>query len=105
MLALVLGKPIFAISYHEKFQPLMEGVGLAEFSQNIERIDPDELIVKVNKLRENTSGINLEAKRVTEGYRVALDEQYKRIAGVLCCPTSEKLAIQDNTGDDLTRAI
>src|SRR5271170_930372 len=74
VLALMLRKPVFAISYHEKFQPLMDGVGLGEFCQDIEHIDVDELIGKLIRLRENGSGIKLQIARETESYRRALDE-------------------------------
>jgi len=82
LLALMLGKPVFAISYHEKFQPLMNGVGLGGFCQDIEHIDIDELIGKVVRLQENASSIKLQIARETESYRSALDEQYERILEV-----------------------
>jgi len=56
VLALILKKPVFAISYQEKFQPLMEGVGLGEFYHDIDHIDVDELIGKVSILKENAPG-------------------------------------------------
>src|SRR5262249_44618683 len=77
LLALMLRKPVVAISYHEKFQPLMNGVGLGEFCQDIEHIDVDDLIGKVVRLQENASGIKLQIARETESYRAALDEQYE----------------------------
>jgi polysaccharide pyruvyl transferase WcaK-like protein len=93
LLALMLKKPVFAISYHEKFQPLMDGVGLGGFCQDIEHIDVDDLIVKVVRLVENGASIKLQIERDTESYRVALDEQYKQIlevshlSGVSACET------------------
>jgi polysaccharide pyruvyl transferase WcaK-like protein len=77
LLGLMLGKPVIAISYHEKFQPLMTGVGLGKFCQDIEHIDVDELIGKVVTLQENAPGIKLQIARETESYRIALDEQYE----------------------------
>jgi polysaccharide pyruvyl transferase WcaK-like protein len=82
VLAVMLGKPVFAISYHEKFQPLMDGVGLGGFCQDIEQIDVDELIGKVSILREDVPAIKLHIARETERYRVALDEQYERLVGI-----------------------
>jgi polysaccharide pyruvyl transferase WcaK-like protein len=79
LLALMLRKPVFAISYHEKFQPLMNGVGLGEFCQDIEHIDVDELVGKMVRLQNNISGIKLQIARETETYRMALDAQYERI--------------------------
>ena len=77
LLGLMLGKPVIAISYHEKFQPLMTGVGLGEFFQDIEHIDVDELIRMVVKIQENGPDIRLQIARETESYRIALDHQYE----------------------------
>ncbi|SDS99853.1 polysaccharide pyruvyl transferase family protein [Bradyrhizobium canariense] len=79
LLGLMLGKPAMAISYHEKFQPLMSGVGLGEFYCDIERIDVDELIGKVVELVEDAPAIEARLALKTESYRAALDEQYRRI--------------------------
>jgi polysaccharide pyruvyl transferase WcaK-like protein len=79
LLGLMLGKPVIAISYHEKFQPLMNGVGLGGFCQDIEHIDVDDVIGKVVSLQKNALGIKLQIARETASYRIALDEQYERI--------------------------
>lgn len=79
LLGLMLGKPAMAISYHEKFQPLMSGVGLDEFCCDIERIDVDELIGKVIKLVEDAPAIEARIALKAESYRAALDEQYQRL--------------------------
>jgi polysaccharide pyruvyl transferase WcaK-like protein len=93
LLAVMLGKPVFALSYHEKFQPLMSGVGLGGFCQDIEHINVDELIGKVVGLHKNARGIKLQIAQETEGYRVALDEQYERILKVLSRPISKSRKI------------
>jgi polysaccharide pyruvyl transferase WcaK-like protein len=93
VLALMLKKPVFAVSYHaEKFQPLMEGVGLSEFYYDIGHIDIDELIAKVIKLQENAPAISVRTARRTESYRTALDEQYERMLKVLSVPSNPTLA-------------
>jgi polysaccharide pyruvyl transferase WcaK-like protein len=79
LLALMLRKPVFAISYHEKFQPLMDGVGLGEFCQDIEHINVDELVEKIVRLHEDGADIKLNITQEIERYRIALDEQYERI--------------------------
>jgi polysaccharide pyruvyl transferase WcaK-like protein len=87
VLALMLRKPIFAVSYHaEKFQPLMEGVGLSEFCHDIDHIDVDELIGKVIRLQENAPAISVQTARQTESYRAALDEQYERMLKIFPVP-------------------
>jgi len=79
LLGLMLGKPALAISYHEKFQPLMSGLGLEGFCQDIEQIDVDELIKKVVTLVEDAPRISSQIALKTESYRAALNEQYLRI--------------------------
>ena len=79
LLGLMLGKPAIAVSYHEKFQPLMSGLGLEGFCQDIEQIDVDELVKKVVKLMEVAPGVKSKIALKTENYRAALDEQYVRI--------------------------
>jgi polysaccharide pyruvyl transferase WcaK-like protein len=87
VLALILKKPVFAVSYHaEKFQPLMEGVGLSEFYHDIDHIDVDELIGKVIRLAENAPAISVQIGRETENYRAALDEQYERMLKLFSAP-------------------
>jgi polysaccharide pyruvyl transferase WcaK-like protein len=93
VLALILKKPVFAVSYHaEKFQPLMEGVGLSEFYQDVDHIDVDELIGKIIRLQGNAPAISAETARRTESYRAALDDQYERMLTVFSAPINAVLA-------------
>jgi polysaccharide pyruvyl transferase WcaK-like protein len=88
LLALMLRKPVVAISYSEKFAPLMSGVGLAEFCQDIECIDIGKLIGDVARLQENARSFKPQIARETEAYRLALDEQYRQIfklSGTVSC--------------------
>jgi polysaccharide pyruvyl transferase WcaK-like protein len=84
LLGLMLKKPVVAISYQEKFKPLMDGVGLGDFYQDIEHIDVDDLIGKVISIQENAPGITSRIAPKTESYRAALDEQYVRILEAIC---------------------
>jgi polysaccharide pyruvyl transferase WcaK-like protein len=79
LLALMLGKPVLAISYHEKVDALMASAGLAEFCQDIERIDLGKMMRQFDELKEKTSCTRLQLQRNTETCRLALDEQYNRI--------------------------
>jgi polysaccharide pyruvyl transferase WcaK-like protein len=93
LLALILRKPVFAISYHaQKFQPLMEGVGLSEFYDDIDEVDVDELIGKVARLQDNAEAIGAQIARQTESYRAALAEQYELMLAVLSAPMIGALA-------------
>jgi polysaccharide pyruvyl transferase WcaK-like protein len=84
LLGLLLKKPVVAISYQEKFKPLMDGVGLGDFCQDIEHIDVDDLIGKVISIQENAPGIKSRIATKVESYRAALDEQYVRILEGIC---------------------
>jgi len=79
LLALMLSKLVVAISYHEKVDALMTGVGLKEFSQDIEHIDLDKLISQFVALEKNAGTLKPQLERRTEAYRKALDEQYDHI--------------------------
>jgi polysaccharide pyruvyl transferase WcaK-like protein len=81
LLALMLGKPVLAISYHEKVDALMDGVGLAAFRQDIESIDVGKMIRQFTSLAEQSNEIKQQLDRKAAACRVALDEQYNRIFG------------------------
>ena len=91
LLALMLRKPVVAISYHEKFQPLMDSVGLGGiYPQDIEHIDVDDLIGKINQTQKKIrrlSGFKLPEKR--KAAAVPLDEQYVRFLKILTRPSRE----------------
>jgi polysaccharide pyruvyl transferase WcaK-like protein len=79
ILALMLNKPALSLSYHEKFAFLMAGVGLADYCQDIDRLDIARLIEQVVELRKNTEKVRLQIKQKVREYRNVLDEQYKFI--------------------------
>jgi polysaccharide pyruvyl transferase WcaK-like protein len=79
LLGMMLEKPVVAISYHEKFSSLMDGVGLRAFSQDIEHIDVEDLINKVIGIQQQALDIKARVAQQSESYRAALDEQYARI--------------------------
>jgi polysaccharide pyruvyl transferase WcaK-like protein len=82
LLALLLGKPVVAISYHEKVDALMAGLGLADFCQDIENIDVDNLIDQFTRVEECAGILKPQIARKAEAYRRALDDQYERIFAV-----------------------
>lgn len=79
LLALMLGKPVLAISYHEKVDALMEEAGLAAFRQDIESIDVEKMIRQFTTLEEQSNDIKQQLNRKADACRVALDDQYNRI--------------------------
>jgi polysaccharide pyruvyl transferase WcaK-like protein len=79
LLALMLNKPVIAISFHEKVDSLMRAMGLTRFCHDIEHIDVDALIEQLSFVEEHIESIRCDLDRTTEVYRKALDEQYDAI--------------------------
>jgi polysaccharide pyruvyl transferase WcaK-like protein len=82
LLALMLNKPVVALSYHEKITSLMSGVGLAEYCQDIEVPGVDGLVERFTRLERNEGATRSLIERKAEEYRSSLDEQYARIASL-----------------------
>ena len=79
LLALMLAKPVLAISYHEKNAALIASAGLADFSQDIEHIDVDKMMCQFEAMQENADSIKLRLQQNAVACRAALDEQYNLI--------------------------
>ena len=83
LLALLLGKPVVAISYHEKVEALMADLGLADFCQDIENIDVDKLIKQFTTIEQCAGILKPQIAQKAAAHRGALEVQYDRIfAGV-----------------------
>jgi len=79
LLALMLAKPVLAISYHEKNAALMASAGLADFSQDIERLDVGKMMWQIEAMQENADSTKLRLQQNAVACRAALDEQYNLI--------------------------
>lgn len=79
LLALMLGKPALAISFHEKDDSLMTAVGLQEFCQDIANLDVSTLIEQFVRLEKNADRLREEIRLKTKSYRMELDKQYSCI--------------------------
>lgn len=79
LLALMLGKPALAISFHEKDDSLMSALGLQEFCQDIASLEVSTLIQQFVRLEGNADRLREEISLKTEGCRRELDNQYNRI--------------------------
>jgi polysaccharide pyruvyl transferase WcaK-like protein len=82
LLALMLNKPVVALSYHEKITSLMSGVGLAEYCQDIDAPGVDGLVERFTRLERNAGATRSLIERKAEEFRSSLDEQYARIASL-----------------------
>ena len=79
LLALLLGKPALALSYHEKVEALMGDANLAEFCQDIESFDAQKMIAQFRSLEEQADQIKPRLAQHAEARRAALARQYDRI--------------------------
>jgi polysaccharide pyruvyl transferase WcaK-like protein len=79
VLALMLKKPVVAISFHEKVESLMTAMGLKEFCQDIAHVDVERLIGQFTTAEESADSLKRQIERKTEDFRKALDEQYDLI--------------------------
>jgi polysaccharide pyruvyl transferase WcaK-like protein len=79
LLALMLNKPVVAISYHEKTPSLMAGVGLAEYCQRIDQLDVGRLIEQFDELEQKTGIVKPLIEQRTGEYGRALEQQYTHI--------------------------
>jgi len=82
LLALMLEKPVVALSYHEKIASLMRGVGLGEFYQDVDGLDVQKLVDQFTSLERNAAAATSILGRKREEYRRALDEQYAAICTI-----------------------
>jgi polysaccharide pyruvyl transferase WcaK-like protein len=79
LLALMLNKPVIALSYHNKVQSLMAGLGLSEYCQDIAELDVQRLVELFRRLEADAESLRPSIREKTDEYRVALDEQYRHI--------------------------
>ncbi|HWW00432.1 MAG TPA: polysaccharide pyruvyl transferase family protein [Candidatus Acidoferrum sp.] len=76
LLAMLLNKPVIAISFHHKCAELMEQMGLAEYSQDLNRLESGKLIEQFGDLAKNEQRVKAIITQGVEKSRKALDEQY-----------------------------
>jgi polysaccharide pyruvyl transferase WcaK-like protein len=76
LLALMLDKPVIAISFHHKCSSLMNEMNLSEYCHEIAQIDAERLIEQFQELEQNRDAVRRTiALRMSE-VRAALDDQY-----------------------------
>jgi polysaccharide pyruvyl transferase WcaK-like protein len=77
LLALLLNKPVIAISFHHKCYSLMNSMGLSEYCHDINQMDSDALIGQFQDLEENSDELKRVITQRVEESRRSLDEQYE----------------------------
>ena len=76
LLALLLNKPVIAISFHHKCASLMRKMNLSEYCHEIHQMDTQRLITQFRELERNREAVRRTISHGVDEARVALDEQY-----------------------------
>lgn len=79
--ALMMGRPVISIGYHEKNDDLMTEMGLQSYCQHIERFKPESLIQQFQSLTLDGNQASQRIQTKCAQYRKLLDEQYRIILG------------------------
>jgi polysaccharide pyruvyl transferase WcaK-like protein len=79
LLALMFDKPAISLSYHKKFESLMESIGLGSYSHDIDFLDVHKLQEDLMRLEKDASELRPFIRQRVEEYRNALEEQYRLI--------------------------
>lgn len=76
LLAMVLHKPVIAISFHHKCASLMSDMGLMEYCHDINGTNADKLIAQFQKVEENAPKLEAAIRLQVEQSCRALEAQY-----------------------------
>lgn len=79
LLSLLLHKPTVAISFHHKCSSLMSQMGLADYCQDIQRLNGEKLIEQFCRLEKNYVELKEIISARCDDFRRRLDEQYRII--------------------------
>ncbi len=79
LLALLLDKPVIAVSFHHKCTSLMSEMGLTEYCHDINHMSADRLIKQFQGLERDAEKLRPMIRQKAEQFRKVLDEQYSLI--------------------------
>lgn len=88
--ALKLAKPTLAVGYGAKFDALMAGMELTEFSQSARALDADRLIEQFTQLERRAPELTATVARHTAASTELLDRQFAQLSALLF-PTQRPL--------------
>jgi polysaccharide pyruvyl transferase WcaK-like protein len=77
--ALMLGRPVISLGYHEKNEALLAQMGLQSYCQHIEHFSVDLLIQQFQSLASELEQASRRIQEKCAQYRQKLDEQYCRV--------------------------
>jgi chemotaxis protein methyltransferase CheR len=81
LMAMLLNKPVIAISFHHKCSSLMRQMKLSEYCHEIHQMDADRLIWQFCELEQNREAVKRTIAQGVDEARAALDEQYDFLFG------------------------
>lgn len=81
LLAMLLDKPVIAISFHHKCSSLMYQMKLSKYCHEIHHMDADKLIGQFRRLEQNREAVSRTIGQGVDEARAALDEQYDLLFG------------------------
>ena len=81
VLALMLNKPVLALSSHQKLDSLMAGLELSGYCISLTNLGVDILIERFVQLEKNAEKLRPHVKRKLDQYREALDQEYSVVFG------------------------
>lgn len=96
LFGMLLGKPVLALSYHEKFTAVLDSCGLAGFSIPIDDADANSIIEKFGELECNRDEFQQRFRNNVTQYREALNQQYRQILQVVAASKTRE-AVQSDT--------
>lgn len=76
VLALLLNKPVIALSYQAKFDALMAELGLSDYCLPLGTVDVGSLTKLFEQLQNDAERLKPHIRNKIEKFREALDEQY-----------------------------
>lgn len=79
VLALLLGRPVIALSDHSKLDSLLAELGLGYYRVALEPLQLDALLERFESLELNAERLMAHTRNAMERYRGALEEQYARV--------------------------
>jgi polysaccharide pyruvyl transferase WcaK-like protein len=79
ILALIMAKPVAAISYDPKSDVLLERFGLGKYAQPIDAVDAGVLIHHVSELDRCREALRPRLCKQAREYRALLDDQYRHL--------------------------
>lgn len=76
VMAMILNKPVMALSDHSKLDSLLTDLGLAQYLVPLENLRADDLVARFKQMDGDAERLRSYIRGELEKYRQALDEQY-----------------------------